>query len=380
MKKKLHILVYSESPCYGGAEEYVYHLAAGPGRNGCRFGFVHDRTSRLGGFTDRLREIGVAVETLPRVSGKSDYATFLEHVRYFRRTRSDVLHFNQSDPYSQQYTVLAARLAGVRNMIATYHLTPRRRTRTLRGRLLEQAVLRSLCRVIVLSRQNREEMIGHFRAPAGRISIVPNGLDTPAGLTGGEIRKVREEMGAGEGRFLVAAAGRLTVQKGFEHLIRALELLDRSDVRAVIAGEGPLKDELERSVRERGLSSGVALTGFREDVWKIFCAADAVVIPSLYEGLPLVLIEAMAAGKPVIASNIYGLADVVRDGETGFLVEAGSHTAIARALERLLDDTATGGSMGAAARRLYEERYTARNFHERMMQIYHAAAGKEGGR
>jgi len=374
----IHILFYSESPVYGGAEEYVYLIASSLSGSGFRFTFLHDERSDLGGFTERLETAGVSVEKVPRITGKLDLVNFAAHVRCFKRLSPDLVHFNQSNPYSQQYSVLAARVAGVKNLIATYHLTPRARTSTLRGRLFEKLVTHLFKYVVVQSEENRAELTGNFPLSDEKVKILANGIVDPGTCTIPEIDALKSELGIENGKCVISCAGRLTGQKGFEYLIEAAAMLAREDIVIVIIGEGPLAPELRSKVKELGLESVFRFTGFRDDVWKIFCMSDLVVIPSMYEGLPLVLLEAMAAGRPTIASRIYGLADTVLDGETGVLVEPGSPGQIAEALTRLISEPQVRNRMGSRARKLFEERYTVGIFRQNVIGLYmETVMGKE---
>jgi glycosyltransferase involved in cell wall biosynthesis len=299
-------------------------------------------------------------------------------VQRFRCLSPDIVHFNQSNPYSQQYSVIAARCAGARNLVAIYHLTPGQPTRSRRGRCLERFIMLLLRRVLVLSRQNGEEMCAAFPASRGKIEIVQNGLEDPGRPDARVARQLRERLGLGAGKIIIAAAGRLTPQKGFETLLDAAALLERRDIAVVIAGEGPLRRTLEEEARRRGLNGTIVFPGFLEGAGTLFGASDLVAIPSLYEGQPFVLLEAMAAGKAVVASDMYGIREAVVQGETGMLVRPGSAEELARALSRLIDDPALRRAMGERARRRYEEHYTAREFRERMERIYTSLA--EGAR
>ena len=373
----IHILFYSESPVYGGAEEYVYLIASSLSDSGFRFTFLHDEDSDLGDFTGRLEAVGVRVEKVPKISGKLDLVNFAAHIRHFKRLSPDVVHFNQSNPYSQQYTVLAARAAGVKNLIATYHLTPRARTATLRGRILEKLVTGLFKYIVVQSEGNRGEMTANFSVADEKIKILANGIVDPGVCTAHEIEELRRELNIDKGKHVISCAGRLTAQKGIEDLIDAAAVLNRNDLVIVISGDGPLAPLLRAKVREYALDNVFRFVGFRDDIWKILRMSDLVVIPSYYEGLPLVLLEAMAAGKPAVASRVYGLADTVMDGETGILVEPGSPEQIADAVVRLIDEPEVRVAMGSKARKLFEQRYTVNEFSNNMLELYRETTNGE---
>jgi glycosyltransferase involved in cell wall biosynthesis len=369
-KSSPHVLFYSESPTHGGAEEYLYMTARLLGNERFRFTFLHDEDSDLGRFTEKLEDAGVGVEKIPRISSKLDIKRFVDHVRCFRRLSPDIVHFNQSNPYGQQYSVIAARLAGIKNLVATYHLTPRARTSSLRGRCFENLVVGLMKCVVVQSKENRDEITTNFPVPPDKVRIIHNGTEDPRKCSRDDTDELREELGINGRKHIVSCAGRLTPQKGFGFLIRAAAQLGREDLAILIAGEGPGGADLRSEVRRLGLDGTISFTGFREDVWKLLNLGDFVVIPPIYEGLPLVLLEAMAAGKAVVATRVYGLADTVKDGETGVLVDPGSAEQLAGAMKKLIEDPGLCREMGIRARQHFEEQYTEWKFRENMEKLY----------
>jgi len=148
------------------------------------------------------------------------------------------------------------------------------------------------------------------------------------------------------------AAGRLSDQKNFAALVDAAARLvpEFPALRVVIGGEGELRPDLEAQIRARGLEEVVALPGNLEDLQDLMAAADLLAMPSRYEGLPLVLLEAMAAGLPVVGTRIPGIAEVVTDGVEGSLVAADDGGELARALGELLGDESRRRRCGEAAR------------------------------
>jgi glycosyltransferase involved in cell wall biosynthesis len=134
----------------------------------------------------------------------------------------------------------------------------------------------------------------------------------------------------------------------------------------VFAGDGPLRSDLERRAHRLGLTDRLRLLGFRSDLSEIYTGFDLVALPSSSEGMPLTVIEAMAAARPVVASNVGGVPEVVVDGVTGLVVPVGDRQALADALAALLQDPARRRAMGLAGRRRYEERFTL----ERMAEAY----------
>jgi glycosyltransferase involved in cell wall biosynthesis len=189
-------------------------------------------------------------------------------------------------------------------------------------------------------------------APAGKARLIRNGID-PAGMIPGFDRAAKKiELGS-DGRPLIVAVSRLHRQKGLKYLLRAVPLIREGipAVKVVIAGGGPLASKLASAVRRLRIGESASLLGEREDAREVLAAADVFVLPSLWEGLPYVLVEAAALGKPIIASDIDGVREVVRSGETGVLVPPRDPGSLAAALILLLLDQDLAGKLGERARR-----------------------------
>jgi glycosyltransferase involved in cell wall biosynthesis len=174
----------------------------------------------------------------------------------------------------------------------------------------------------------------------------------------------------------VIAVGRLTPQKGLETLIEAAPKVARAvpDAGFLIVGDGPLRAGLERAARASG--AGVVFAGERRDVQDLMRGARALALPSVYEGLPLVALEAMACGLPVVASGVDGVPEAVEDGETGVLVPPGDAERLADALIGLLRDPAKAEAMGRRGRARVEAHFSAERMVEETQAVYEACLKK----
>jgi glycosyltransferase involved in cell wall biosynthesis len=175
-----------------------------------------------------------------------------------------------------------------------------------------------------------------------------------------EGQHIRHELGIGPDAFLVGNVGRLALQKGQRHLIAAMPLLlERVPrARAIIAGGGDLEDYLRDLANEMGVGERVHVLGPRKDVPALMHAIDVFVMPSIWEGFGLVLLEAMAAGRPIVASRVATIPEVVAEGETGLLVPAGDPLALATALAELADQPEVAARMGEAGRERLRRRFS----------------------
>ncbi len=186
-----------------------------------------------------------------------------------------------------------------------------------------------------------------------RVRRVYHGLEPPVTRAlEREGQHIRQELGIGPDEFLVGNVGRLALQKGQRHLIAAMPLLlERVPrARAIIAGGGDLEDYLRDLASEIGVGDRVHVLGPRKDVPALMHAIDVFVMPSIWEGFGLVLLEAMAAGRPIVASRVATIPEVVVDEETGLLVPAGDPLALASALAELAEQPALAARMGEAGR------------------------------
>ncbi len=217
-----------------------------------------------------------------------------------------------------------------------------------------------LDRVVTLSEPMRREIAEIGGIDPAKVEIVPQGIrvgafDVPAGTR----ERVRAALDVAEDAPVAVAIGRMQPQKRFDRLLDAWAVVVRELPRARlwIVGEGPLSGTVERRRAELGLGGSVALLGFRRDVADVFAGADCLAMSSDDEGIPVVAMEAMAAGRPVVSTDVGSIAAAVEDGRTGLLVPREEVAGLAAALVRVLGDPAAARAMGAAGRAKAVERF-----------------------
>jgi glycosyltransferase involved in cell wall biosynthesis len=213
-------------------------------------------------------------------------------------------------------------------------------------------------------------------APAEGIHVVPNGIDITRFDLSSETRsRARGDLGVAAGDRLVLAVGRLSAEKGHAVLMRAFVELasDIADIRLIIAGDGPVKAALAKEAGGLIGQGRIYLPGTRTDVPELLAAADMFVLPSLYEGFGLAALEAMAAGLPVIATNVGGVPELVRDGTDGILVAPGDVGELKESIAALLVDPERAAALAAAAR-IRSREFTVDRMVEAYYGIYDAHA------
>ncbi len=322
-----------------------------------------------GDLVDRAATEGFATE-LVDVRRTTRLRGAVRLTRVLRHHRVDVLH-THVHVAANVLGRIAARAAGVdviSHLHIENHFRPSRLARTpLVG--LDNATARLCARLVAVSDATRLafERQGF---PSRLLETVHNGVDAAA-LRAAPPVVLRAELGIPHGDFLLAHVGRLAPVKGQQELIEAMRGLGREDVHAVFFGSdvergGAFGAELERLAE--GLS--VRFAGFRADAVAALREADALVLPSWIEGLPLVVLEAMAQAKPVVATAVGGTPEAVVDGKTGLLVPPRDVPALSAALERLLSDEDLRQRLGEAGRRRVEAHFAASAMTRRILEIY----------
>lgn len=259
---------------------------------------------------------------------------------------------------------LAARMAGIPVIVHTAHgFAFHEQSRPAAVRvyaLLERFAAHCCHRIFTVSEFHRRWGLDLGIAGDRKIVAVPNGISPArvAPVVGRE--SVRAGMGVGPDDFVILSAGRLAPGKGLEDLLEAVATLQpgAGRLKVWLAGTGPQQAALEQMAVIQGLSDSVTFLGFREDVGDLLAASDLVVLPSLREGLSIALLEAMAAERPVIATNIGSNREVTREGEGALLVPPRSPAALAEAIARVVAEPEYARRLGDSAGRIYRSTYT----------------------
>ncbi|MBU4231665.1 MAG: glycosyltransferase family 4 protein [Proteobacteria bacterium] len=294
------------------------------------------------------------------------------------RCRVDLLHVNSYVPGN--YARLAGTLMQVPIIIDHWHgFTRFSRKRRFICRVLGRFTDLSLA----VSRGVRDYLVAQGGLDPAKVRVVVNGVDVAAIDAARPGKVVRRELGLPEGLPVIGLVGRLDHWgKGHKELFEAMApLMERHPVQALIVGGGRRIDEVRQLAASLGLAGAVHFLGERHDVPDLLNAMDIFVLPSYSEGLSLALLEAMAAGKPVIATAVGGTPEVVTEGDNGLLIPPRDAGALAGALERLLADPALAQHLGANARTHVREHFSLDRLGREINEIYIELAEKKfGGR
>ena len=255
-----------------------------------------------------------------------------------------------------------------RSRIANYFM---HRLAKLEGETAKNAKL-----IVTISKYSLEKIENHYGVDAAKVRIVPNGVDPEKFKPLEDQEAIKRQFGLGN-EPCVLFVGSLIPRKGLPFLVEAAEKIVKkySGTKFVIVGEGPLKNQLLSNLETANLSGNFKFLGnVKEDMLPaLYNCADVFALPSIQEGQGIVLLEAQASAKPVVAFDVGGVNEAVRNGETGLLVKRGSSEELADALLKLLSDKALREKMGANGRRFVTENFTWDICAQKMLNVYHEA-------
>ncbi len=319
----------------------------------------------------RLRHLGRRIDPARDARGLAEIA------RLIRRRGARVVHTHNSK--AGLLGRLAARIAGVPAVVHTVHgwAFDQAGSATARSlyRILERGAACLAHRTIVVSRALEASAEAAGIPGASRRTVLYSGVDLDAFRGARRDGALRARLGADDRTFLVGQVARIWEGKGHDTLLDAFARLHRECPRArlAIVGDGPGRLALERRVASTGLSPFVTFTGHREDVAAVTAQLDAATLLSRYEGMGRVVLEALAAGVPVVASRTGGIGELVVEGESAFLVPPGDAAAVAAALGRMACDAGLRARMARAARNGVDARFDAARMVDRIAEIYREA-------
>ncbi|MBI4420548.1 MAG: glycosyltransferase [Gemmatimonadetes bacterium] len=360
MNPGIALAIETDGP--GGAERMVAQMGTCLRAKGYRVVVVLPEEGE-GWLAGELRNTGVETDTF-RIDHRLDFRCARKLAEVYRRHHIALAHSHEFS--AAVYGAWAAWLAGIPHVITMHG------SRYYAGRLRRRLALRTAMAtsgsVVAVSRTLARHIARDLWIRPSHVRVLMNG----AQLSPVSESTLRNELGLGATDRLLLSVGNLYPVKGHRHLLEALARLsrDHSTIHVAIAGRGELKGSLRQAAQDLGIASRVHFLGLRSDIPNLLAAADAFVLPSLSEGLPLALLEAMLAGCPVVASNVGEIRAVLAGGEAGRLVPPGDPAALAAAISALLANPAQARALGAAAAQRAARRYSVERMSGRYEEIY----------
>ena len=392
--RPIRVLLFVNGFGMGGTERHVVNLVGALDRS--RFDVRLGCFKRWGHLLGEIESRGVPIREYP-IDSLHNHRTLHQQLRFARdlmRDRIEIVHTHNF--YANVFALPAARLAGVRVVLASIRDTGVYQTPMQKN--VQKIACRLAHRVVVNADAIRDWLVADGYRP-DRIVVIRNGIDLSGFRRPRDPGEVRREIDVPAGAPLVVMVSRLHELKGLDDFLDAAAILAgrRRDVHFLVVGErfksrsgewerdGVYQQVLERQAQRLGIADRVRFTGFRLDVPALLAASTVSVLPSLSEGLSNTVLESMAAGLPVVTTNVGGTPEAVTDGENGLLVVPRDPPALARAIGRVLDDPGLARRLGENARDRIERHFSLEGMARRTEELYRALvtrgqrAGNEEG-
>ena len=377
MPKTIRVGLLTDSDVYAGTEAHILTLAKALGQLEVEPVVACPPGSPL---AEKAAWAGIEVFPVAKQGRLIDRHAIHSLAGLLRSKDVQILHTHNGRTHLNG--VLAMRRAGKGCCVATQHfIEPDHSSQSgLKGLLYKQAhhwVNGYTARFVAISEAVRGAMIRRHEAPDRKIAVVPNGIDAPDPSQLKALGEVRAELGVAQDAPLIVCTARLEKEKDVASLVTAFRDVVQAipEARCVVAGDGSLRDELDVQVRGLGLQESVRLLGFCSDAHSLMRSADVFVLPSLAEPFGLVILEAMALGRPVSATRAGGPVEIIVDGETGLLVKPADPSSLAGAIIRLLQCPEEAASMGRFGHARFQAKYRACHMAKATRDVYWEASG-----
>jgi len=360
---------------YGGAETQLVNLAISLKKRGWEVRVVSMLPPQA--FTEELKEAGIPLSTLNMRRGVADPRAVFGLVKMLREWRPQILTSFMF--HANLLGRIAGRLAGVPIVVSSIrneNFGGPRRDRMLR--------MTDWMGQISTTNSNlaADKLVKRGVVPRERIHVIPNGLVLDKFTVKNSSRtEFRQQLGITERDFLWLAVGRLEEQKDYSNLLQAFKIIiqDGHEAQLRVAGQGPLLENLQRQSINLGISGRVVFLGLRRDIPLLLDAADGFVLSSAWEGLPNVVMEAMAAAKPVVATSVGGVPELVQEGVNGYIVPPGDSEALAVAMVKMMAlPEADRWAMGRAGRAHIEANYSLERVVDQWEELYRQLLQRKG--
>ncbi len=350
-----------------GAESMLLNLATASNEEGCRniVGAFRNLKKPNTEIAERSNKNGLVSELIT-CRGRMDTAAVGEIRDVIYKHGIDIVHTHGCK--ANMYGWLAASRLGV-PIVATCHMAWPDRSFALRlYHSLDRLILRRFQKVITVS-DPIAMSLRRFGVRDQKLTTIPNGIDiTPFS----SYNQNRQAKAGGDERFVIGLVGRLIPCKGHRYLMQAVAQLTEKfqNICCLFVGDGPEMESLNRIASELQLKNKVTFAGKQEDMPGIYSSIDVLVLPSLSEGMPMTLIEGMAAGCPVIASEVGDIPKLIKHGETGLLVKPGNAEELAQAISQLISDPIQRGELALRGQNWVSENFSARTMAQRYRDVY----------
>ncbi len=356
------VVHFTDSCGIGGAEHALLTLMAGLKSRGWRQALMYHTSPGIAPLIEGAARLDVGLWPVPRMpDGLLGARRVWAFSRQLSARRPDVFHAHLTWPLACKFGLAGAILARVPAIVATVQLYVEFPL-DLSNFVQQRLIVAGVGRYVAVSQAVSERLTHKLRWPARKVQVIRNCISTL------DFDPLRDRPVKRAGQPVVLTVARLDEQKGHRYLLKAAAQVPEAQF--VFAGDGPLRASLEAQARSLGVEERVRFLGHRNDIPDLLADCDVFVLPSLYEGLPLSILEAMSASKPVIATQIGGTDEAVIAGETGLLIPPADPTALAAAIRTVLADKPLAQRLASAGRARVEQEFSAMKMVQQVIDVY----------
>jgi len=368
--RRIHVLQATFGMDIGGMERVIADLCRYVDPD--RFRFTICCLSVRGKLADEVEADGVPVIYCENQARLGKYLRGVELGRIMREHKVDILHTHNTTAFIDG--LIGARLAGVPVTVHTDHCKNYPIER--RWMVLENIASRLVDKVVAVSHHTRGELMEFEKMAADKVTVIHNGINPrPHAALSPEV--LRREFGIGPESFVIGTVGRLEAQKGLDLLLRSIPAVIAAapQARFILVGGGTREAELKALSRSLGIEDHVVFTGWRTDAIALMKRFDCFVQSSNFEGMPMVLLEAMSLAKPIVATAVGGVPEVIEHEHTGLLIKSREEQELSQTLLRLVTNPDLTRHFGMNGRARYEQRFTAEAMASTYQQLYEDCLG-----
>jgi glycosyltransferase involved in cell wall biosynthesis len=365
--KKIKVLYVFAALPVGGAEELLYNQVAGLDKN--LFTPLVCVISEKGPIGELIEKLGIPVIPLHRMkSNRFDWKIIRDIYRIIKRENIDLVHTQLYD--GNKYGRLAAFLAKVPGIVSSYlNVYSRRR---IKYHLINWALSFTNHRIIACSQAVKESAVHYDRISPDKFVVIYNCIDPSKFKRDSDTLKIREKFGVRPDDFLLGVIARLEEQKGHIYLLEALgQLIPKYPrIKCLVIGDGKLRHSLEKKTEQMGLSSSILFVGTQKPTTPILNILDLFLLPSLWEGLSLAMLEAMAMGTPVLATAVGGAAEIIRSGENGILIPPRDVAGLVSSIQDAIMNPSKYLAMGGKGKETFYQNFTKAHHITMLQNLY----------
>lgn len=358
-----------------GAEKVILGLAGSCEKTRHTIGCLTKKGKYGRSFLEEIRRLGLQGEEIQSSYNIWDFRAVWHIVKIMKERRIGILHTH--DFISDILGFLASRIYRV-PLVKTEHGKTYNRNLWINicKKIDDRIITEFFDHIVYVSENTKQNKVN--KPGIKNLSVIHNGVDVDAfSLLNSKSNfselNIKNELGIPSDAKVIGSIGRLSAEKGYDYLLKAAQRLVNSyesKVVFLLLGEGKMEDELKNLVNELGITSKVVFSRYRSDIPQIMSIIDVYVSSSLTEGFPISVIEALAAGKPVVATNVGGVPDLIKDGSTGLLIPPGNSEALVNSITQLLDNEAMAKQFGDAGRELVRKNYSVKTMAAKYEDIY----------